>query len=90
MHICISTTQCSQLYPSAVGFNRSIIFLVLKWILPLGLSVLFVYIDTNWLAVLILMGLLHFYYLFQLFTVRAIPGLYQLGSLYALTSVNYL
>ena len=52
----------SDVYPAAIGFDRSILFLLLKYLRPLPLALIVVFIDYKWLGIIAAMIVHHFYF----------------------------
>ena len=67
----IGRVQSEGLYPSIVGFERSLLHVLLKVILPVTFAAILVFIDTVWIAVCSLLLLLVCYFVLQQFFVKA-------------------
>ena len=71
---------------SVVGFERSVIHLVLKIMLPIPFAAILVFSDTTTVTITSVLSLLFFYHLLQLYYVRAsskkIPSLIYLMVAY--------
>ena len=58
------------IYVSFVGFDRTILYFLLKLILPVAFAAILAYIDTVWIVVIV-PGLFFVYFCAQLFYIRA-------------------
>jgi len=47
----IGSTQSEDIYPSIVGFKRSVLYVLLKLIMPVLFAAILVFVDTVWIAV---------------------------------------
>jgi len=47
----IGSTQNEDIYPSVVGFERSVLYVLLKLIMPVLFAAILVFVDTVWIAV---------------------------------------
>jgi hypothetical protein len=47
----IGTIQSEGIYPSIVGFKRSLFSILLKIILPIPFAVILVFVDINWVTI---------------------------------------
>jgi hypothetical protein len=54
------------LYTSVDGFDRSLLHMLLKLIMPVVLALLLVFIDTAWILIILVPGLFHVYFNLQL------------------------
>ena len=57
----IGSTQSEDIYPSIVGFKRSVLYVLLKLIMPVLFAAILVFVDTVWIAVWSLL-IFHFAY----------------------------
>jgi hypothetical protein len=47
----IGSKQSEDIYPSVVGLERSVLYILLKLIMPVLLAAILVFVDTVWIAV---------------------------------------
>jgi len=67
----IGSVQSEGLYPSVTGFERSILYFLLKLIMPVLFAAILVFVDTVWIAVCSLLILLGGYFVLQFWFVKA-------------------
>jgi len=67
----IGSIQSEGIYPSVVGLERSILYILLKLIMPVLFAAILVFVDTVWIAVCSLLLLFLAYFVMQLFFVQA-------------------
>ena len=67
----IGSVQSEGLYPSVTGFERSILYFLLKLIMPVLFAAILVFVDTIWIAVCSYILLSLGYFVLQLFFVKA-------------------
>jgi hypothetical protein len=46
----IGITQSQDIYPSIVGFKRSVLHILLKLVMPVSFAAILVFVDTVWVA----------------------------------------
>jgi len=46
----IGSIQSEDIYPSVVGFERSVLYILLKVIMPVSFAAILVFVDTVWVA----------------------------------------
>ena len=88
LHQIIGSDQCENLYPSAIGFNRSIYHLLMKWFKPLPVALITVFVDVKWVGVLSVFCFMHFYYMVELMLIRSKNGV-KWSTFCLLITINY-
>jgi len=67
----IGNIQSENIYPSIVGFERSVLYILLKLIMPVIFAAILVFVDTVWIAVWSVLMLFLGYFVLQLYFVKA-------------------
>jgi hypothetical protein len=67
----IGRTQSEGLFPSIVGFKRSMLSILLKVIIPLLFAAILVWVDTNWITMASVFVLFLAYFVLQFYFIRA-------------------
>jgi hypothetical protein len=68
----IGSVQGEGIYPSIVGFKRPLLSALLKIIIPLPFAAILVWVETNWLTLVLLLVLILAYFLVKFYWLRAI------------------
>ena len=67
----IGSIQSEGIYPSIVGFKRSLLSTLLKVIIPVPFAAILVFVDTNWIIIVSVLVLFLAYFVLQFYFLQA-------------------
>jgi hypothetical protein len=67
----IGSIQSEGIYPSIVGFKRSLLSILLKVIIPVPFAAILVFVDTNWITFVSVLVLFLAYFVLQFYFLQA-------------------